>query len=176
MLNVNETTYDVPADVVEAIADQVRTAAQTLNRYPDREFTTLREKLARYLEAESGVVLTPAQIWAGNGSNEVMQHILQAFAGPGRTVMSFPPTYSMYPLYARGVNSEYIPGTRSADYTQTPEDVADQIRAHRPHVVILCSPNNPTGTALPPEVVEAAYQAALESETMLVVDLSLIHI
>ena len=170
MLNVNETTYGVPDDVVDAIAQSVRAAAETLNRYPDREFTALRAKLARYLNAESGVELKAGQIWAGNGSNEVMQHVLQAFAGPGRSVMSFPPTYSMYPLYARGVNSEYIAGKRAEDFTQTPEDVAAQIRRDRPHVVILCSPNNPTGTALEPEVVEAAYEAALESETMLVVD------
>jgi len=170
MLNVNETTYDVPRQVVEAIAEQVRTAAQGLNRYPDREFTALRHKLAGFLTRESGVELGADQIWAANGSNEVMQHILQAFAGPGRSVMSFPPTYSMYPLYARGVNSEYIAGTRSRDFTQTPEDVAAQIREHRPHVVILCSPNNPTGIALDLSVVEAAYRAAAESETIVVVD------
>ncbi|WP_300343950.1 histidinol-phosphate transaminase [Nesterenkonia sp.] len=170
MLNVNETTYDVPTEVVEAISSQVRAAAQRLNRYPDREFTLLREKLAAFLSAESAVPVTPEQIWAGNGSNEVMQHILQAFAGPGRSVMAFPPTYSMYPLYARGVYSDYIPGTRSPDFTQSAQDVADQIRRHRPHVVILCSPNNPTGTALDLEVVEAAYRAAEESETMVVVD------
>ncbi|GAA4829996.1 histidinol-phosphate transaminase [Garicola koreensis] len=170
MLNVNETTYDVPEEVVEAIAEQVRAAAQSLNRYPDREFTALRHKLAGFLTSESAVALSAEQIWAANGSNEVMQHILQAFAGPGRSVMSFPPTYSMYPLYARGVNSEYIAGTRSPDFTQTPEDVAAQIREHRPKVVILCSPNNPTGTALQLEVVEAAYRAAAESETIVVVD------
>src|SRR5699024_9718881 len=118
MLNVNETTYDVPTDVVDAIADEVRTAATTLNRYPDREFTALRHKLAGFLTTESGVQISADQVWAANGSNEVMQHILQAFAGPGRSVMSFPPTYSMYPLYARGVNSEYIAGTRSRDFTQ----------------------------------------------------------
>lgn len=170
MLNVNETTYDVPAEVVEAITEEVRTAAKSLNRYPDREFTTLRHKLARFLTRESGVELSTDQIWAANGSNEVMQHILQAFAGPGRSVMSFPPTYSMYPLYARGVNSDYIAGTRSEDFTQTPDDVAAQIREHRPNVVILCSPNNPTGTALELDVVEAAYRAAAESETIVVVD------
>ncbi|WP_120004353.1 histidinol-phosphate transaminase [Nesterenkonia muleiensis] len=170
MLNVNETTYDVPADVVDAIAKEVRSVAETLNRYPDREFTALRQKLADYLSKESAAAITSEQIWAGNGSNEVMQHILQAFAGPGRSVMAFPPTYSMYPLYARGVYSHYIAGTRGPDFIQDPEDVAAQIREHRPHVVILCSPNNPTGTALTLDVVEAAYQAALESETMVIVD------
>lgn len=180
MLNVNETTYDVPSDVVDAIAKEVRRAAESLNRYPDREFSLLRQKLAEYLNRElardasdfgaAAVQLTGEHIWAGNGSNEVMQHILQAFAGPGRSVMSFPPTYSMYPLYARGVYSDYIAGTRGPGYTQTPDDVAAQIRAHRPHVVILCSPNNPTGTALDLAVVEAAYEAALDTETMVIVD------
>ena len=170
MLNVNETTYRVPSDVVDAIAAEVRSAAESLNRYPDREFTALRQKLADYLSAESGAQLRAEQVWAGNGSNEVMQHILQAFAGPGRSVMAFPPTYSMYPLYARGVYSSYIPGTRNQDFTQDPDDVAAQIREHRPHVVILCSPNNPTGTALSLDVVEAAYAAAQASETMLIVD------
>ncbi|GAA3280616.1 histidinol-phosphate transaminase [Nesterenkonia halobia] len=166
MLNVNETTYDMPADVVEAMTAAVRAAALGLNRYPDREFTALRGKLAAFLDHG----LTAEHIWAANGSNEVMQHILQAFAGPGRSVMAFPPTYSMYPLYARGTNSEYLAGTRDADYRQTPEGVAAQIREHRPHVVILCSPNNPTGTALGLDVVEAAHEAALESDTMVVVD------
>ncbi|MDZ5076051.1 histidinol-phosphate transaminase [Nesterenkonia sp. HG001] len=166
MLNVNETTYDVPADVVDAITTEVRLAAQSLNRYPDREFTRLREKLADYL----GHGLSAENIWAANGSNEIMQHILQAFAGPGRSVLAFPPTYSMYPLYARGTYSEYIPGTRGEDFTQSAADVARQIREHRPHVVILCSPNNPTGTALGLDVVEAAYAAALEGDTMVVVD------
>jgi histidinol-phosphate aminotransferase len=170
MLNVNETTYDVPPEVVDAITQEVRAAARTLNRYPDREFTALRHRLAAYLTGESGADIEAPQIWAGNGSNEVMQHILQAFAGPGRSVMSFPPTYSMYPLYARGVYSQYIAGTRSANFTQDPDDVAAQIREHRPHVVILCSPNNPTGTALSLEVVDAAYEAASESESMVVVD------
>lgn len=166
MLNVNETTYEVPDDVVDAITKEVRRAAGELNRYPDREFTGLREKLADYL----GHGLSPENIWAANGSNEIMQHILQAFAGPGRSVMAFPPTYSMYPLYARGTFSDYIAGSRGADFTQTADDVAAQIHEHRPHVVILCSPNNPTGTALGLDVVEAAYEAARHSETMIVVD------
>lgn len=166
MLNVNETTYPMPQEVVEAITAGVREAAAGLNRYPDREFTSLREKLAGFL----GHGLSAENIWAANGSNEIMQHILQAFAGPGRSVLAFPPTYSMYPLYARGTYSQYIAGIRGEDFVQTPEDVADQIREHRPQVVILCSPNNPTGTAVGLDVVEAAYEAGEDSATMIVVD------
>jgi histidinol-phosphate aminotransferase len=183
MLNVNETTYPVPDSVVDAVTAAVREAASGLNRYPDREFTELRDELAQYLnediardlrgDAESSTAepqLTAENIWAANGSNEIMQHILQAFAGPGRSVLSFPPTYSMYPLYARGTMSEYIAGVRGEDYVLEPEAVAAQIREHRPDVVLLCSPNNPTGTALSLDVVEAAYEAAAEGSAILVVD------
>ena len=98
LLNVNENTHPLPAEVHQAIVAEVSAAALGLNRYPDREFTELRERLAGYL----GHGLEAENIWAGNGSNEVLQQILQAFGGPGRTVMGFPPTYSMYPLLASG--------------------------------------------------------------------------
>ncbi len=96
LLNVNENTHGVPADVRAAITEAVTIAAAGLNRYPDREFTELREALAEYL----GHGLGADNIWAANGSNEVLQQILQAFGGPGRTALGFPPTYSMYPLLA----------------------------------------------------------------------------
>ena len=93
-LNVNENTHPLPEAVHRAIVEEVSAAATGLNRYPDREFTELRERLAGYL----GHGLKAENIWAANGSNEVLQQILQAFGGPGRSVMGFPPTYSMYPL------------------------------------------------------------------------------
>ncbi|HJB63124.1 MAG TPA: histidinol-phosphate transaminase, partial [Candidatus Microbacterium pullistercoris] len=122
----------------------------------DREFTDLREAFASYL----GHGLTPEQIWAGNGSNEVLQQVLQAFAGPGRRVFGFSPTYSMYPLLTRGVGAEWVAGSRGPRYEITPEDAAEQVRAADADVVILCAPNNPTGTPLPIEVVESVYEAA----------------
>ena len=96
-LNVNENPYPPSAAVIESIATAVAQAAQGLNRYPERDFPRLRAALADYLEVESGAHLAPEQIWAANGSNEVMLHVLQAFGGPGRTCLSFTPTYSMYP-------------------------------------------------------------------------------
>ena len=155
-LNVNENTHPVPAEVAGAILDDLALALQSINRYPDREFSTLREAFATYL----GHGLTPAQIWAGNGSNEVLQQVLQAFAGPGRTVFGFAPTYSMYPLLAQGTGARWIAGSRASDYTITPDDAARQVADADPDVVILCTPNNPTGTPLQPGVVEAVYEAA----------------
>jgi histidinol-phosphate aminotransferase len=145
-----------------AVAD----AARTLNRYPDREFTALREDLAAYL----GHGVTPAQVWAANGSNEVMLQILQAFGGPGRTAVSFAPTYSMYPEYARDTMTRWVVGHREEDFSLDLGHAADVIATERPSVVLLPSPNNPTGTALPPEAVTAVCAAAAEVGGVVVID------
>ena len=100
-LNVNENPYGPGADCVADITASVAAAAGDLNRYPDREFTELRTALAGYLSRDTPAGVTPEQVWAANGSNEVMLQLLQAFGGPGRVALSFAPTYSMYPEYAR---------------------------------------------------------------------------
>ncbi|MCQ1954847.1 histidinol-phosphate transaminase [Arthrobacter sp. zg-Y238] len=166
LLNVNENTHGLPEHVRRAIMAEIESVVAGLNRYPDREFTLLRENLAKYL----GHGLAAENIWAGNGSNEVLQQILQAFGGPGRTAMSFPPTYSMYPLLSSGTGTAYVTGTRDRDFSLTPESAAGQIRAQAPNIVILCTPNNPTGTALELEVIEAAYEAGEASNAIVVVD------
>jgi histidinol-phosphate aminotransferase len=149
LLNVNENPYPPSSSVVADIERAVAEAARDLNRYPDREFVALRQALAAYL----GHGVTPAQVWAANGSNEVMLHLLQAFGGPGRTALSFAPTYSMYPEYARDTHTGWEVGHREEDFTLDPERAVALVRERRPHVVLLPSPNNPTGTALPHEVI-----------------------
>lgn len=155
-LNVNENTHPVPQEVADDILDQIAHALRDINRYPDREFTQLREAFADYL----GEGLSREQLWAANGSNEVLQHLLQAFAGPGRTAMGFAPTYSMYPLLTRATGASWIAGTRDAGYALTAESAAAQIRQADPDIVFLCAPNNPTGTPLTLDVIAAAYEAA----------------
>jgi histidinol-phosphate aminotransferase len=155
-LNVNENTHPVPQEVADDIMDSIALVLRDVNRYPDREFTTLREGFADYL----GHGLTREQIWAANGSNEVLQHVLQAFAGPGRTAFGFAPTYSMYPLLTRATGAEWIAGRRAADYTVDAADAAAQVADAAPDVVFLCAPNNPTGTPLGIDVIEAVYDAA----------------
>ena len=158
-LNTNESSYDVPEAVALEIVQAVAREVRHLNRYPDREFTGLREDLAAYL----GHGLTEQQIWAGNGSNEVLQHVLQAFGGPGRLALGFTPAYSMHPIITRGTGTQWLDGRRGtadAAFDLSADDVAAQVRACDPDVIFLCSPNNPTGTALGLDVVEAAYQAS----------------
>ena len=159
-LNVNENPYPPSATVIESIATAVAQAAQGLNRYPERDFPRLRAALADYLEAESGAHLTPEQIWAANGSNEVMLHVLQAFGGPGRTCLTFTPTYSMYPEYARDTLTDYVTRPRREDFTLDVDAAVTAINELRPAVVILASPNNPTGTALPLEDIRRILEAA----------------
>ncbi|REF34794.1 histidinol-phosphate transaminase [Thermasporomyces composti] len=149
-LNVNENPYPPSEAVVADIARSVAEAARGLNRYPDREALELRRALATYL----GHGLTANNVWAANGSNEVMLQILQAFGGPGRVAMSFEPTYSMYPEYARDTNTTWLTVPRSDDFTIDPERAVREIVHHKPSVVFLASPNNPTGTSLPLEVIE----------------------
>jgi len=166
LLNVNENTHPVPPEVSAAIAADVAACAPGLNRYPDREFTELRQRLADYL----GHGLTADHVWAANGSNEVLQHILQAFGGPGRIAMGFPPTYSMYPLLASGTDTAYVRGVRSEDFGLSAESAAEQVAASGANIVFLCSPNNPTGTALGLDVVEAVYEAGEASQAIVIVD------
>lgn len=148
-LNVNENPYAPSAAVVEDIAQSVRAVAGGLNRYPDRDFPALRSALSDYLAFESHVRVDAEQLWAANGSNEVMSQLLQAFGGPGHTVASLAPTYSMYPEYARDTDSLYAVGARRGDFRIDTGDVAALLRERHPSVLLLASPNNPTGTSLP---------------------------
>lgn len=155
-LNVNENAHPVPQDVALDIVESIARVVRDVNRYPDREFTELREAFAGYL----GHGLTADQIWAANGSNEVIQHALQAFGGPGRTVLGFPPTYSMPPIIAASTGSTWVTAGRDADYRIDPGAAVAAIERLDPDVVYLCAPNNPTGTPLPIETIETIYAAA----------------
>jgi histidinol-phosphate aminotransferase len=155
-LNVNENTHPIPEPVARHIVESLARAVLTMNRYPDREFTALRESLAGYL----GHGITPEQIWAANGSNEIIQQLLQAFGGPGRSVLGFPPTYSMHAIIAAGTGTAWVTAERDAGYGLSPETVTAAIRDHQPDLVFLCAPNNPTGTPLSLTTIEAAYAAS----------------
>jgi histidinol-phosphate aminotransferase len=154
-LNVNENTHPIPEGVATDIVTALAQAVLSVNRYPDREFTTLRDSLAGYL----GHGLTRDNIWAANGSNEVLQQTLQAFGGPGRSVLGFPPTYSMHSIIAAGTGTRWVEGERDEGYEISPETAVRAIEREKPDIVFLCSPNNPTGTALSLETVAAAYDA-----------------
>jgi histidinol-phosphate aminotransferase len=162
-LNTNENPYPPPPGLVAEIASAAAEAAASLNRYPDRDAVGLRSDLAAYL----GPGLTWRQVWAANGSNEVIQQLLQAFGGPGRTALGFEPSYSMHPLIARTTGTTWLDGGRGDDFSLGPGYAADRAAETAADVVFLTSPNNPTGTALPLDVVEAV---AATAPGMVVVD------
>ncbi|MEU8243653.1 histidinol-phosphate transaminase [Actinoplanes missouriensis] len=155
-LNTNENSYPVPDDVVEAIGKAVQAELRDLNRYPDRDAIALRSELAGYL----GHGLSTANVWAANGSNEVQQQLLQAFGGPGRSALGFGPSYSMHPLLAQGTGTRWIGALRDPDFGLAPEHAVAEIEKNDPDLVFVCSPNNPTGTALDPAVIDAILATA----------------
>jgi histidinol-phosphate aminotransferase len=165
-LHVNENPYPPSPALARAVADAVAAVAGTLNRYPDRDATALRDDLAAYL----GHGLTRAQVWAANGSNEIIQHVLQAFGGPGRSALGFEPSYSMHPLIAQATGTRWVAGARDSGedgFGLDPDYAVAMVREHQPDVVFLTSPNNPTGTAMPLTAIEAVCDVA---PGMIVVD------
>jgi histidinol-phosphate aminotransferase len=159
-LNVNENPHGPSPALVAALQQAVGEVAGTLNRYPDREAVALRTDLAAYLSARTGVALRSEQVWAANGSNEVLQQVLQAFGGPGRTALGFEPSYSMHPLLAGGTSTGWTSEPRAADFTLSAGHAVDAVERHEPAVVFLTTPNNPTGTALGLDVVDAVCAAS----------------
>lgn len=153
-LNVNENPYSPSAALRSAMGSAVAEAAGVINRYPDREATALRTALADYL----GFNLTCENIWAANGSNEVMTHVLQAFGGPGRTMLTFAPTYSMYPEYARNTHTTFVAAQRGPHHEVTTELALAAIAEHQPDIVVITTPNNPTGTTTPVSVIDEVCQ------------------
>lgn len=155
-LNTNENPYPPPPELLAELVTAVRDAAGQANRYPDRDATELRAALADYL----GHGLTSANVWAANGSNEVLQQLFQLFGGAGRTALGFDPGYEMHRRIALATGTGWATGHRAADFVLEAEEVRAQIRRHRPDICVLCSPNNPTGGLLAFEALAAALAEA----------------
>ena len=159
-LNTNENPHPPTQALVDDVAEAVREAATQLHRYPDRDAVALRTDLAAYLRRASGVSLGVENVWAANGSNEILQQLLQAFGGPGRTSMGFVPSYSMHPIIADGTQTEWVPTYRRDDFTLDVDASVAAIRDRRPDVVFVTSPNNPTGHSIPLDELRAILDAA----------------
>lgn len=169
-INVNENPYPLPDTVAEAIAAAVRDAATGLNRYPDRDATRLRAAIAAYVAAEAGVPVDVDRVWAANGSNEVMHHLFLAYGGPGRTAITFDPTYSMYPEYARDTFTRYRAFPRTDAFAIDLDRALAEIADTKAAITVVASPNNPTGTAIGLDALAALASAAEAVGGVLVVD------
>ncbi len=150
-LNTNESPAPPPAAWRDAFAAEV--SRIEWHRYPDRSATELRTAIGEL----HGV--GPEQVFVANGSNEVLQTVLLTFAGPGRSVATFEPTYQLHAHLARISGAKVIEGERSADFRLDPAEV-DRILAAEPSVTFLCSPNNPTGIVEPEPLVRSIIERA----------------
>ncbi|WP_179474978.1 histidinol-phosphate transaminase [Mycolicibacterium vinylchloridicum] len=148
-LNTNENPHPPSRALVEDVTRSVQAAAANLHRYPDRDAVELRTDLAAYLRAQTGVEVQCENLWAANGSNEILQQLLQAFGGPGRSAIGFVPSYSMHPIIAGGTQTEWIESVRAADFSLDADTAATVIAARDPDVVFVASPNNPSGQSIP---------------------------
>lgn len=159
-VNTNENPYPPSPALVADIAAAAAEIAGSLNRYPDRDALALRADLARYITAATGVAVTERNLWAANGSNEILLQLLQTFGGPGRTALGFTPSYSMHPILASGTRTEWISAPRRADFSLDVDGACRIIERRRPDVLFITSPNNPTGGALPLAAVQRLIAAA----------------
>ena len=147
-LNTNENPHPPSAALIDDVAAAVKAAAAELHRYPDRDAVALRADLAAYLTAHSGVELGPENVWAANGSNEILQQLLQAFGGPGRSALGFIPSYSMHPIISDGTRTRWLAATRQADFGLDLDVAVTAIADQQPDVVFVASPNNPSGQSI----------------------------
>lgn len=166
-LNTNENPYPPSDALVEDFIARVRSVASDLNRYPERDAVELRTELARYISRATGVDVTVDNVWAANGSNEVLHQLLQAFGGPGRRALGFTPSYSMHPLLSKGTHTEFVSCPRGEDMRIDMDAALQAIAESHPDVVFVTTPNNPTGDVTSLEDIERIVQA---SPGILIVD------
>ncbi|MDD7814387.1 histidinol-phosphate transaminase [Mycobacterium sp. CSUR Q5927] len=147
-LNTNENPHPPSAALVDDVARSVREAAADLHRYPDRDAVALRTDLAGYLSIQTGVEVGPENVWAANGSNEILQQLLQAFGGPGRSAIGFVPSYSMHPIISDGTQTQWLAANRADDFGLDVDVAVGAITDRKPDVVFVASPNNPSGQSI----------------------------
>jgi histidinol-phosphate aminotransferase len=148
-LNTNENPHPPSKALVDDVVRSVQEAAVDLHRYPDRDAVALRTDLASYLTAQTGTALGVENLWAANGSNEILQQLLQAFGGPGRSAIGFVPSYSMHPIISDGTRTKWLEAARADDFTLDVDAAVAAVTERKPDVVFVTSPNNPSGQSIP---------------------------
>lgn len=171
-LNTNENPYSPSPALIQDLVAEVEAVASGLNRYPERDAVALREELAAYITRQTGVAVTTDNVWAANGSNEILQQLLQAFGGPGRSALGFTPSYSMHPILAAGTHTQFIscPRDESNNFAIDIAAAKDAIATHRPSVVFITTPNNPTGGTTSLADIRTLVEATREVNGIVIVD------
>ena len=167
-LNTNENPYELPAQVVTQMLEALPKVLANLNRYPDRDAVALREALAKYISKSADREFKFGNIWAANGSNEILQTLMLACGGRG--ALGFLPSYSVHPIIAKATGTPWISGQREASFNLDIKKAIGKISENKPGITFVTTPNNPTGTATPYVALEELAIACSEVEGLLVVD------
>jgi histidinol-phosphate aminotransferase len=169
-LNTNENPHPPTKALVDDVTASVQAVAGDLHRYPDRDAVALRTDLAAYMTAQTGTPVTVENLWAANGSNEILQQMLQAFGGPGRSAIGFVPSYSMHPIISGGTQTEWLVANRADDFSLDSDVAVQAIKEHTPDIVFVASPNNPSGQSVPLDELRRLLEALSPNAGMLVLD------
>ena len=167
-LNTNENPYAPSTELAKAIADRTYQVALNLNRYPDRDARTLRKGLANFINGLSNTSFGADQIWAANGSNEIIQSLFMAFGD--RPALGFTPSYSMHPLIAKVIGVNWQDGGRRADFSLDLVKALNEIATVKPALTFITTPNNPTGTTVTLDEITQLAQATAQVNGLLIVD------
>ncbi|MDT5161882.1 MAG: histidinol-phosphate aminotransferase [Mycobacterium sp.] len=170
-LNTNENPHPPTPALIDDVTASVHAVAGDLHRYPDRDAAALRTDLAAYLAAQTGTPLSVENLWAANGSNEILQQLLQAFGGPGRSAIGFVPSYSMHPIISDGTQTAWLVANRADDFSLDTDVAVQAIKEHSPDIVFVASPNNPSGQSVPLDELRRLLEALSSEKTgMLILD------
>jgi histidinol-phosphate aminotransferase len=166
-LNTNENPYSLSDSLKKKIEAGLSKSLANLNRYPDRDATELRSALAQMVTEVSGVSINPSQIWAANGSNEIIQTVCLAFKGDA---LGFEPSYSMHPLITKIAGKKWISIRRGKDFGIDIEAAKREILASQAKLIFVTTPNNPTGNTLEVSDIAQLAEAASDVGALLLVD------
>ncbi|MCV7299033.1 histidinol-phosphate transaminase [Mycobacterium barrassiae] len=167
-LNTNENPHPPTKALIDDVTASVQAVAGELHRYPDRDAVALRTDLAAYITTQTGVDVGVENLWAANGSNEILQQLLQAFGGPGRSAIGFVPSYSMHPIISGGTQTEWLVANRADDFSLDADVAVQAIKERTPDVVFVASPNNPSGQSVSLDDLRRLLEAM--STGLLIVD------
>ena len=167
-LNTNEN----PHPPTQALVDDVTASVRGGRRTCTATRTVTRSRCAPtwppISTAQTGVALDVENLWAANGSNEILQQLLQAFGGPGRSAIGFVPSYSMHPIISDGTQTNGCVATRADDFSLDADVAVQAIKEHGPDIVFVASPNNPSGQSVPLDDLRRLLEAM--NTGMLIVD------
>lgn len=169
-LNTNENPFSLSPALVKKLSEAIANSAKDFNRYPDRDAIELRSELAKYLSSTTGVNLSVDQIWAANGSNEIIQTLFLAFAGAGVNSLGFTPSYSMHENIARSTGTNWIIGERLSDFSIDLSSALKEISKQKPKLVFITTPNNPTGTSTEISDIRKIIEASAQVGGLTIID------